>query len=81
MKSKPASRVPPPPLAEGQIWRLKGQTLQLTRIGNLFVHYRLGKPGAVRVPESISSKVNILAFLKKNQAVLAKRAAPAGAKK
>lgn len=46
--------------------------LQVGMIGKLLVHYKLGKPNAVRVPNSISGITTIEKYLKKNKAVLVK---------
>ena len=55
--------------------------LQVELVGKLLVHYKLGKPNAVRTPNSISSKSNLEKFLKKNKAVLARKVASAAVKK
>ncbi len=55
--------------------------MQVDLVGKLLVHYKLGKPNAVRIPNSISSKTSIEKFLKKNKAVLLKSAPPAAVKK
>lgn len=44
--------------------------LKVDMVGKLLVHYKLAKPNAVRVPNSISSIKTIVAFLKLNKAVL-----------
>ena len=46
--------------------------LQVGMIGKLLVHYKLGKPNAVRIPNSISGITTIEKYLKKNKAVLVK---------
>ena len=50
-------------------------------IGKLLVHYKLAKPNAVRIPNSVSGKKTVEAYLKKNKAVLieAPAALPSGA--
>lgn len=58
------------PLEIGQIWRVGGGNLKVTMVGKLLVHYKFGKPDAIRVPSSINSISVIEQFLKKNKAVL-----------
>jgi len=70
-KSKRAPRVPLPPLETGQVWHMEGMNLQVGLVGKLLVHYKLAKPAAVRVPNSVSGKATIEKFLKKNKAILA----------
>lgn len=70
-KTKRASRAPMQPLETGQVWRMEGMNLQVGLVGKLLVHYKLAKPAAVRVPNSVSGKATIEKFLKKNKAVLA----------
>ncbi len=68
------------PLADGQMWHMPDALLQVTQLGKLLVHYKLGKHNAVRVSNSIGSKTSIEKFLKKNKAVLVKAIKPAAAK-
>ena len=44
--------------------------LRVTTVGKLLVHYKLGKPDAVRVSNSIKSIATIEKYLKANKAVL-----------
>ena len=81
IKTKSAPRARLEPLADGQRWHMADAVLQVTQIGKLLVHYKLGKPDAVRVSNSIGSKTSIEKFLKKNKAVLVKAAARVAAKK
>jgi len=60
-----------PPLAAGQLWRMAEGDLQVGMVGKLLVHYKLGKPNAVRVPNSCNGIKTIKAFLKTKKAVLA----------
>jgi len=60
-----------PPLAAGQLWRMAEGDLQVGMVGKLLVHYKLGKPNAVRVPNSCNVIKTIEAYLKANKAVLA----------
>jgi hypothetical protein len=69
-KHKP--RVRQQPLEEGQVWRMAEANLQVGMIGKLLVHYKLAKPNAVRIPNSVGGKTTIEKFLKKNKAVLVK---------
>ena len=69
-KLKPAPRSNQSPLATGQVWRMAEMNLCVGTVGNLLVHYKLAKPDAVRVPNSVSSKTSVAKYLKKNKAVL-----------
>ena len=72
-KSKPpARRARMQPLKEGQVWRMAEANLQVGMIGKLLVHYKLAKPNAVRIPNSVGGITTIEKFLKKNKAVLVK---------
>jgi hypothetical protein len=70
MKIKPARRVRQKPLEAGQIWRMAGANLQVGMVGKLLVHYKLGKPDAVRVANSCNGIKTIEKYLKTNKAVL-----------
>jgi hypothetical protein len=72
-KVKPARRARPQPLETGQIWRMAELNLQVGMVGKLLVHYKLAKPDAVRIPNSVSSKATVEKFLKKNKAVLVRK--------
>jgi hypothetical protein len=67
---KTLPRRPPVHLADGQVWRMAGTMLQVTRVGKLLVHYKLGKTGAVRVSNSVNSITAIEKYLKAHKAVL-----------
>lgn len=71
-KTKPKRRARQQPLEEGQVWRMAEANLQVGMIGKLLVHYKLAKPNAVRIPNSVGGKTTIEKFLKKNKAVLVK---------
>lgn len=58
------------PLETGQIWRMPDMNLQVGLVGKILVHYKLAKPKAVRIPNSVSGITTIEKFLKKNKAVL-----------
>ncbi len=70
IKIKPARRPRFQPLVTGQVWRMAGADLQVGMIGKLLVHYKLGKPQALRVPNSCSGIKTIEKYLKANKAVL-----------
>ena len=59
-----------PPLAAGQLWRMADGNLQVGMVGKLLVHYKLGKPNAVRVPNSCNCIKTIEKYLKTKKAVL-----------
>jgi hypothetical protein len=73
MKQKLMRRVRVKPLEAGQVWRMPKMNLQVRMVGNLLVHYKLAKPDAVRVSDSVSSKETVEKFLKKNRAVLLRK--------
>jgi hypothetical protein len=50
---------------------MAGANLRVGMVGKLLVHYRLGKPNAVRVAISINPIKTIEKYLKANKAVLA----------
>jgi hypothetical protein len=60
-----------PPLAAGQLWRMAEADLRVGMVGKLLVHYKLGKPNAVRVSNSINPIKTIEKYLKAKKAVLA----------
>ena len=70
MKKALMRRPPIQPLAEGQVWRMAEAILRVTMVGKLLVHYKLGKPDATRVSNSINSITTIEKYLKTNKAVL-----------
>ena len=71
MMKKTPTRIPPlQPLMDGQVWRMAEAVLQVTTVGKLLVHYKLGKPNALRVANSCNGIKVIEKFLKANKAVL-----------
>jgi len=70
-KSRPSNRIPQQPLEAGQLWRMAEANLQVVMVGKLLVHYKLGKPDAVRVPHSCNCIKTIKKYLKTKKAVLA----------
>ena len=58
------------PLETGQLWRVADMNLRVGLIGKILVHYKLAKPNAVRIPNSVSGKTTVEQYLKKNKAVL-----------
>ena len=71
-KIKTTRRVSLQPLEVGQVWRMPEMDLQVGFLGKLLVHYKLGKPDAVRIPNSCSGIATVEKYLKKNRAVLVK---------
>jgi len=77
-KTKPAAQKKPKasrswtmqPLETGQLWRVADMNLRIGLIGKVLVHYKLAKPDAVRIPNSVSGKTTVEEYLKKNKAVL-----------
>ena len=70
MKKITVRRLPLQPLADGQVWRMADAILRVTMVGKLLVHYKLGKPNATRVANSINSITTIEKYLKTHKAVL-----------
>ena len=71
-KTKPVRRMRLQPLETGQVWRVTGLNFQVGLIGKWLVHYKLSKPNAVRIPNSVGGRSTIEKFLKRNKAVLLK---------
>ena len=71
-KSKSPRRLRPKPLEAGQTWEVAGLNLQVSLVGKMLVHYKLAKPGAVRIPNLVNGRATIEKYLKKNKAVLVK---------
>jgi len=69
-KIKSPCGVGQPRLAAGQLWRMAEGNLQVGMVGKLLVHYKLGKPNAVRVPNSCNGIKTVEKFLKDKKAVL-----------
>ena len=72
--SRPA--VKQQPLVTGQLWRVADMNLRVGLIGKILVHYKLAKPNAIRIPNSVSGKKTVEVYLKKNKAVLIETSAP-----
>jgi hypothetical protein len=70
IKNKPTRRPRPQPLEAGQVWRMTEANLQVGMVGKLLVHYKLGKPNAIRTANSCSGIKTIEKYLKTNKAVL-----------
>jgi hypothetical protein len=64
-------RIVQQPLAAGQLWRMAEGELRVGMVGKLLVHYKLCKPNARRVPNSINPIKTIEKYLKARKAVLA----------
>jgi hypothetical protein len=71
VKRKSVRRIRPQPLEAGQLWRMADAHLCVQEVGKLLVHYKLGKPNAVRVSNSCNGIKTIEKYLKANKAVLA----------
>ena len=63
-------RIPLEPFQSGQVWQLAGSSVQIGIVGKFLVHYRHYKPKQVRVPTSLTSKVQLAKFLRENRAAL-----------
>ena len=75
-KVKPTRRIRLQPLETGQVWRVTGLNFQVGLIGKWLVHYKLSKPNAVRIANSVGGRTTIEKYLKKNKAVLIKSIKP-----
>ena len=71
-KVKPTRRIRLQPLETGQVWRVTELNFQVGLIGKWLVHYKLSKPNAVRIANSVGGRTTIEKYLKKNKAVLIK---------
>ena len=69
-KIKSTGRVHQKPLEAGQLWRMADANLTVGMVGKLLVHYKLGKPNAIRVSNSCNGIKTIEKYLKANKAVL-----------
>jgi hypothetical protein len=69
-KIKSTRRIRQQPLEAGQLWRMAEAELKVGMVGKLLVHYKLGKPNAVRVPNSCNCIKTIEKYLKTKKAVL-----------
>ena len=66
-----ASKIPGmQPLEPGQIWQMKDLNLQVGLVGKLLVHYKLAKPDAVRIANSVGGRATVEKYLKSHKAVL-----------
>jgi len=59
-----------PPLEAGQVWQMAELNLQVGLVGKLLVHYKLAKPDAVRIANSVGGRSTVEKYLKTNKAVL-----------
>ena len=71
IKTNSVRRVRPQLLEAGQLWRMAHAHLCVQEVGKLLVHYKLGKPDAVRVSNSCNGIKTIEKFLKAHKAILA----------
>jgi len=69
-KTKAAKPLRWPPLATGQVWRVGDMHLEVGQLGPFMANYKLAKPGAVRVRNTIDGKASVEKYLKKHKAVL-----------
>jgi hypothetical protein len=69
-KTKLPLRPSQPPLEAGQLWRMADANLVVSMVGKLLVHYKLGRPDAIRVANSCNGIKTIEKYLKAHHAVL-----------
>jgi len=70
-KAAPPARLNQSPLQNGQVWQMVEANLEVESVGRLLVHYKLGKPNALRVSKSCSTIKSVMEYLKTHKAVLA----------
>jgi hypothetical protein len=70
IKAKSPRRCSQPLLETGQLWHMAEANLVVCMVGKLLVHYKLGKPNAVRVANSCSGIKTIQKYLKDKKAIL-----------
>ena len=58
------------PLEAGQLWRVGNMNLRVDMVGKLLVHYKLGKPDAIRIANSCTAIKTVEKYLKTHKAVL-----------
>ena len=71
-KTKSSRPILKQPLETGQLWRVADLNLRVGMIGKILVHYKLARPNAVRIPNSVSGKTTMEKYLKDNKGVLVK---------
>lgn len=74
------TRLPMQPLEAGQVWQMAELNLQVGLVGKLLVHYKLAKPDAVRIANSVGGRTTVEKYLKTNKAVLIRLDKAAAAK-
>ncbi len=60
------------PFQTGQIWELKGLTIEIGVVGKLLVHYRLSRGTGQRGSSGLVTKTELGRYLKRNDAILAR---------
>ena len=69
-KAGTASSLRHPLLKAGQVWQMVEANLVVESVGQMLVHYKLGKPNALRTSKSCSSIKSVMEYLKTHKAVL-----------
>lgn len=67
-----AKKLPPPPLAKGQLWKMDDKHIEIMEVGKTLTHYRLFQ-SQKRVPISLGGIAAVQAYLKTNGAKLLER--------
>ena len=70
IKTKSARCIKQPLLEAGQLWHMAEANLRVDMVGKFLVHYKLGKPNALRVANSCTGIKTIEKYLKSKKAVL-----------
>jgi hypothetical protein len=71
-------KMPPIPLAKGQLWKMDDKHIEIMEVGKTLTHYRLFQ-SQKRVPISLGGITAVQAYLKTNGARLIRKAAVAKA--
>jgi hypothetical protein len=73
-KSVKTKKMPPVPLAKGQLWKMDDKHIEIMEVGKTLTHYRLFQ-SQKRVPISLGGIAAVQAYLKTNGARLIRKAA------
>jgi hypothetical protein len=73
-KSVKTKKMPPVPLAKGQLWKMDDKHIEIMEVGKTLTHYRLFQ-SQKRVPISLGGITAVQAYLKTNGARLIRKAA------
>jgi hypothetical protein len=72
-KKARTAKMPPIPLAKGQLWKMDDKHIEIMEVGKTLTHYRLFQ-SQKRVPISLGGIAAVQAYLKSNGARLIRKA-------